>query len=185
MFPAEVSIGAIYIVRNPLDVAVSFAHHNNEAVDMTIEKMADNNYVLADNTHTIKQQVRQKLLTWSGHVHSWLQQKEIPVLMVRYEDMIAEPLNTFRKVVEFSGLSFTDEKISLALGKSSFDKLKTIEDKNGFREKSMLAKSFFRKGKAGSWRESLTPEQAQRIIADHREVMEQLGYLDADGNPVY
>src|ERR1700694_5130861 len=31
-----VTSGAIYIVRNPLDVAISFAHHMNKSIDETI-----------------------------------------------------------------------------------------------------------------------------------------------------
>ena len=41
---------------------------------------------------------------------------------------------------------------------------------------------FFRKGKIGSWRESLTPGQVERIILDHGEVMRRFGYLAAEGN---
>ncbi len=35
-----VSLGAIYIVRNPLDVAVSYAHLSNAPVDRVIDQMA-------------------------------------------------------------------------------------------------------------------------------------------------
>ena len=33
VYPADVSIGAIYLVRNVLDVVVSYAHHSNCSVD--------------------------------------------------------------------------------------------------------------------------------------------------------
>src|SRR6056300_989710 len=33
LFPPEATAGALVIVRNPLDVAVSFAHHNASTID--------------------------------------------------------------------------------------------------------------------------------------------------------
>src|SRR5580704_8178214 len=39
----SVTSGAIYIVRNPLDVAISFAHHMNNPIDETITAMATDN----------------------------------------------------------------------------------------------------------------------------------------------
>jgi hypothetical protein len=44
-----------------------------------------------------------------------------------------------------------------------------------------LAKSFFRKGEIGSWRDVLTEEQISRIISDHGEVMRRFGYLTEAG----
>jgi len=47
------------------------------------------------------------------------------------------------------------------------------------------AKSFFRKGEIGSWREVLTAEQAAKIVADHADVMQRFGYLDEKGQPQF
>jgi len=43
--------------------------------------------------------------------------------------------------------------------------------------------SFFRKGEIGAWREQLSEQQMQKIIADHGEIMGRFGYLDQDGSP--
>lgn len=184
IYPAEASRGAVYIVRNPLDVATSFAIHQGISIDDMIEKMADETSCLLGNERQMKSQLRQRLLSWSGHVNSWLQQQDIPVLLVRYEDMKTDPFHNFRKIAEFSGLNVTDAELGEAIDKSSFEKLKEQEKQFGFREKRHGHESFFREGRAGSWRENLTTEQAQRIISTHKDMMLQLGYLDAAGNPV-
>jgi len=185
LFPADASIGAIYIVRNPLDVVPSFAHHNSDTIENTIRILKNSKYSFCDNPKTIKTQVRQKLLSWKEHVLSWLEQADMPVLLIRYEDMFTTPLDTFRQVVAFSGIEATDEMILEAVKNVSFENLKMQEQQFGFSNKKPGAKSFFRKGKIGSWRESLTDEQAKEIIAGHKTIMARLGYLDSAGNPVY
>ncbi len=40
----------------------------------------------------------------------------------------------------------------------------------------MKSGRFFRQGKAGRWREVLNWDQVRRIVDDHGEVMQQLGY---------
>ncbi len=42
-------------------------------------------------------------------------------------------------------------------------------------------RTFFRQGKAGAWREVLSPELVQTMIEDHREVMMRFGYLTPGG----
>ncbi len=68
---------------------------------------------------------------------------------------------------------------------SSFERVHAQEAENGYAGKPERAASFFRKGEAGSWRGVLAAEQVEGIIADHREVMERFGYLDAAGEPVF
>ena len=177
LIPKEASRGAIYLVRNPLDVCVSFAHHSAyKEYDKMIDKMGDPDQAFCKTIRNQPNQLRQKLLGWSGHVKSWLDQDEIPVELLRYEDMKFDSLATFRRAVRFAGLDKTDEEIEQALENSRIDKLQQQEREHGFREKMPKAKSFFRKGKVGSWQEKLTASQIERILEDHHKMMAQLGY---------
>jgi len=185
LIPAEATAGAIYIIRNPLDVAVSSAHHNGSDYDTAITRMADDASALAAKPGRLHEQLRQKLLSWSGHVLSWVDRAPFPVCLLRYEDMKREPLETFTRAVRFAGFSRTEAQIEKAIRFSSFDVVRQQEEKENFRERSSAADRFFRKGKTGSWREELTDEQAQRIVNDHREVMRRFGYLDEDGEILY
>jgi aryl sulfotransferase len=185
LIPAEATTGAIYFIRNPLEVAVSFAHHSGWTYDASIINIADNAFALCQKTDLLHNQLRQKLLSWSGHVLSWVDRAPFPVCILRYEDMKTQPLETFTKAVRFAGLTHSTEQIQKAIAFSSFDIVQRQEEAEGFQEKDPRSDLFFRKGEVGSWRDELTPEQAQRIVNDHREVMTRFGYLDENGEIVY
>ena len=185
LIPAEATGGALYFIRNPLDVAVSFAHHNGWDYDTSISRMADETFTFCRKPDRLHNQLRQKLLSWSGHVLSWVDRAPFPVCLLRYEDMKMQPLETFTRAVRFAGLPHTEEQIQKALEFSSFDVVQQQEEAEGFREKSPSSSRFFRKGEIGSWREELNEDQAQRIVHDHREVMRRFGYLDENGKIVF
>lgn len=186
LFPAEATACALYFVRNPLDVAVSFAHHGgHQNFDQTIKMMANPDYSFCAQDHTELNQLRQRLLSWSAHYRSWRVAADTRVHVVRYEDMKGDPESTFGQIIRFAGLPEDHQRLLKALAFSEFDAIKRQETQNGFFERPSTKRIFFRKGVAGSWRESLTAEQADRIIADHHEVMTELGYLDPAGKPVF
>ena len=185
MFPGSATRCAIYFLRNPLDVAVSFAHHSGWDYDTAIARMASHDSSFCDKQKKLHNQLRQKLFSWSGHVKSWTENTEIDVCMIRYEDMKQDPFPTFKRAVDFAGLSFDAEDIEKAIQMSEFEKLRTQEKENGFYEKSPVSETFFRKGIIGSWREELKSDQVRRIIQDHKEVMHQFGYLDENDLPVF
>lgn len=175
----------IYIMRNPLDVTVSFANHSSKDLDTTIRNMGNEEFAFCKSEDALSNQLRQKLLTWSKHVESFEKATEIPVHIIRYEDMKLEPIRTFAEAIKFIGLDYSEEQLKEAILKSDFKKLKDDEDKNGFKEKPSKVKSFFRKGEIGDWGNHLTKEQINKLIADHKEVMRRFGYIDKVGNIVY
>ena len=175
LFPASATTGAIYIVRNPLDVAVSFAHHAQEPIDSVIGWMGD-----PFRTSSMSGSfpvLPQPLLTWSGHVSSWLDQESFPVHRVRYEDMLADPDAEFGAVVRFTGLEYDASGVTRAVRRSRFEVLRDQEARGGFRERMPLATSFFREGRAGSWRDTLSVKQVRAVVDAHAAAMARLGYL--------
>jgi Sulfotransferase domain len=184
MFARAATRGAIYFIRNPLDVAVSYAHHSAAPIDRTIKSMGRANHALVSNPNRLHNQLRQRLLTWSGHVLSWVDEPGLPVHVMRYEDMKRNTFDVFRGAVRFAGLPDDRARIEKALSFSEFSVLQAQEQELGFREKMPRSKSFFRKGETGSWREALTERQVQQIIADHGPVMRRFGYLGPDGTIV-
>jgi len=176
---------AIYIVRNPLDVLVSFSYHYMFNLDNTISNMAREDFCLRSGQTEFEPQLRQKLLSWSGHVQSWINNGKIPIHVIRYEDMKNNSFETFKKAVEFIGLLYVDEKIKRAIELSGFDQLKAQEEKEGFKEKPTNMNAFFREGKIGGWREYLSKEQVSCLINKHQKVMKDMRYLDENNNLVY
>jgi len=177
LFPKEATAGAIYIIRNPLDVVISFADHSGWGYDTAISRMSDETFAFSSKPKSLHNQLRQKLLSWSFHVKSWTEQTPFPVCILRFEDMKQKPLETFEKAVKFSGLEYGREAILKALELSSFEELQRQEKESGFKEKSPISKTFFRKGEVGSWRDELTKKQVGQVISDHKEVMRRFEYL--------
>jgi hypothetical protein len=177
LVPADATKCVLYFVRNPLDVAVSFAHHSNVSFDTIIEQMNDSSYAFCSRYDKLHNQLRQRLLTWSEHITSWVDHSHLPLLTIRYEDMKNSPFETFKAAVEFTGLRYTDQEIERAIAFSDFNSIKQQEVKNGFKEKSPGSKEFFRKGIIGSWKEELNNAQIEKIKTEHETVMKRFGYF--------
>jgi len=184
LIPPDATLGALCIIRNPLDVAISFSHHCHCSIDKSIENMGNPDFKFCGNPNRLDNQLRQWLLSWSKHVLSWADATDINRLVVRYEDMKLNSLETFTQVAEFLQLPAEKDKVEDALDKCAFEKLQQQEKEKGFDEKSPKHESFFRKGIVGDWQETLTKEQIDRVINDHAEVMQRFGYLDTEGNPI-
>lgn len=180
----EATLGAIYILRNPLDVASSAASHWHVDVDGAIERMGNPGMCLSHRPAGLTPQVRQKLLNWSQHVLSWVDAPGLSLHVMRYEDMLRSPLATFRAAARFLQLPDEPARVERAIRFSAFDELARQEAEDGFREKPQRTKRFFRHGQSGAWRKQLTPQQIDRIVTDHGDVMRRFGYLDAAGNPI-
>jgi hypothetical protein len=59
---------------------------------------------IAGSRKRLNNQLRQRLLTWSGHVSSWVDEPDLRVHVMRYEEMKRNPFETFRAAVRFAGL---------------------------------------------------------------------------------
>jgi aryl sulfotransferase len=184
LMPVKATRAAVYIVRNPLDVAVSIGFFSGyHEFDLTIAQMADPDRVLSFRPDMLSEQLRQRLSTWSGHVTSWVDTKDIKCHIIRYEDMVQNPLDSFTAIVRFLGLPYDSSAIRNAIERARFDTLRGTEERRGFAAKPVEAQVFFREGRVGGWRDYLSASQATKIVADHRTVMERLGYLNKDGSP--
>jgi aryl sulfotransferase len=174
---AQGADGAIVIVRDPRDVAPSLAHHFDYNVHDAVTFMNDDDAALFKKPNRQGAQVRQKLRGWSQHVASWRDQKDIPIHLIRYEDLRKDPTRTLRRALAFAGISATDEDISRAVTLSDFTELQQQEQRSGFVEAWRCKRGkFFRRGEVGSWRDELTCEQVARIELHHGQMMRRLGY---------
>jgi len=163
--------GAITVIRDPRDVAVSYAAYTGKSLDETITFM---NQKAAANAPT-SLQVFELLSTWSAHVTSWTQSSTH--LAIRYEDMIATPHATFAKIITFLGATPEPARLQRAIAFSAFPTLAAQERAEGYAAHAPTAATpFFREGRPGQWRTILTNAQARRIEDEHGEVMGRFGY---------
>jgi aryl sulfotransferase len=176
LFPTNVSGAVIYLIRNPLDVAVSMAFHDgHEDMTQAVEKMCNSDAWLAEGGST---QLSQHVGSWSHHVASWVDQIEIPVLTLRYEDMVADTPLALKQVIGFArpGVGIDPHRLDLAVRHASFDRLQAAEDATGFGETPAKSKRFFRSGRPGDWRGHLSRDLIVRICDCHATMMDRFGY---------
>lgn len=173
--PANSSL-VLYIVRNPWDVAVSYAAHRGCSVADTIPVLEDENYVASRSTTERKSQLPQFYGSWSTHASSWLDQSAIPVHLTRYEDLLTSPCPTFAAILKACGYSIDENRLHSAVEACSFQNLRSQEEASGFPEKPPAAEKFFRVGRAGAWRDFLTPKQAGSIAQSHAKAITRFGY---------
>lgn len=170
LLPQSLTDRAVYIVRDPRDVAVSYAHHTQTPIDDIIDTM--------ESPHCLAKApgLYNALGPWSEHVRGYLAADTFPVHIMRYEDMHTAPKDTFGAAVEFLGLERDSDKVREAIEATWFPFLQEQEQAYGFREASDKGVPFFRNGQAGAWRDELTDAQVKHIEAFHGETMERMGY---------
>jgi hypothetical protein len=168
-----VTAGAIYIIRNPLDVVISFAHHFGIDIDRAIARMQ----CQGAETDMNEQVAYEVYGSWSEHVWSWTRKPHQAIQIIRYEDMIARPCETFSALARHLLIDATPAQIDRAIELSSFAAAKAQEQEKGYRERPKQSQSFFREGRCDQWRDVLTPEQVQRVVAANREQMARFGYV--------
>lgn len=169
---------AIVIVRDPRDVAPSLANHKAIAIGDAIAFMNLSAAAFCGRPGRQYNQFRQNLLTWSEHVASWLDQTDIPVHLVRYEDMKADTAGVLSRALSFAQHKAGAHEIERAVSLADFSQLQAQELAKGFREgpRPRPDGRFFRRGEAGGWRDELTAEQIACIERDHAPMMRRLGY---------
>ena len=169
----ELTAGAVVVVRNPLDVVISLADHFGLSIDEAISFMAED----VTGTPTDENNVASVLTSWSTHVDSWTRDDSGSTHVLRYEDLLDKPTKHFTRLLKFLGLQPDPTRLKRAIEHSSFDKLRSLEARDGFIERSPSSRQFFRRGRKNQWRDVLSESQFARIASDHMEIMQRFGYL--------
>lgn len=168
----SVSAGAICVVRNPLDVAVSMSHHFGIDLDAAIDYLGNENSA-TENSELF---VSEFLGSWSQHAKSWADLESERILVLRYEDLLEKPAKWFGRVARLVGTG-ERARIERAIRHADFRALAEMEKRDGFVEVPTAGKRFFRAGRSNQWRERLSRDQVARVVAAHREQMQRFGYV--------
>ena len=169
VIPPEVTAAAIYILRNPFDLAPSFARHQGCDVDDAIGRMLDRDTITGTPNGILD-----LLGRWDDHVHRWTHAHGLPLHVVRYEDLLASPGKAMRGLLEkFLRVRVDGPKLARAVKATSFEAMKRQEETLGFVERPAGMQKFFARGQAGVWREDLTPAQVARLRAGFLPMLER------------
>jgi hypothetical protein len=162
---------AVYLVRDVRDVVISEYGRRQ----MTLSYAKDFDQFLEDS---LRGRIH-RFGSWTDHVAGWTHRAasdDGSLLLVRYEDLKADPAKKLREVLEFLGEPRSPSMIRNAVENNRLEAMREKEDhvrlpeaRPGFR--------FVNKGVSGSWREQLDPRQIRRIEEASGRILEQLGYV--------
>ncbi len=136
----ENSVGCIYIVRDPRNVITSLSNHYELDYDESLAWMTNHKKYIYDNTDGKDYGNFQFISSWSNNYKSWKIQKDIPIKIVRYEDLLEKTYTVTKEIIHFinqkSKLNskINNEKLKKSVNSTMFDKLKSNEKKQGFSE---------------------------------------------------
>jgi hypothetical protein len=181
----------VFLARHPIDIAVSWYHQFTKRQSRAKQELIN---------HSIEHPIdRRTVEFWDFVRHSdiglpflidyqntWARNiRELPKgLMIRYEDLRAEPVATLSQVLAHVGESFSDDEIRAAVEWGSFDNLRKLETSGTFKQGGMKLVNAndpstykVRRGKVGGYREDFAPEQSAELEALVRDAIDPtLGY---------
>ena len=123
---------------------------------------------------------------WSGHYNSWKNVQFCPIKIIKYEDILTDPIKNFISILKFLSkflkFKMEENKIDKVITSTSFERLSSLENKNGFVESAISKKNkkkikFFNQGAKNNWRQKLNPKIVKKIEKVFCEEMKELNYL--------
>jgi Sulfotransferase domain len=165
----------VFIVRDVRDTLVSSYFQESQRMHTYNGSISD---FLRDDVFGVR-----RIVTF---YNLWYQNRAVPrsFLLVRYEDMHADPRAVLAEVVETLGVENPSaEALQRAVDYASFDNMKRMESRGDFRDPMMQpgeagsSESFkVRRGKIGGYADYLSPED----IAYVQEVVEEMALPGCD-----
>ena len=172
------TLAFIYIVRDPRNVILSLANHfgisQKESSNIIINKMRIL-YPMIKNTVLPATFIGD----WENHYLSWKKFNEVNNIIIRYEDLINNTEDTFKKIIiflsKFTEIEFNEKKLNDSVNSTQFNKLKKYEKKYGFIMGQI--NKFFYLGQENNWQNLLNPEIEKKIRSSFDREMKQLNYI--------
>ncbi len=165
---------AIYLLRDPRDVAISFSYHYRLPLGLAVAALCTSS---AFNFKSEQIGRTELLMSWGEHVTGWTCLKRFPLLVLRYEDLLANAAAGVRRIAAFLGERLSDEEVKEVVAATSFEQLRRQEAERGFVE-AVRDKGFFRVGKAQQWREVEDHSVFQPLFERFARLMRRYGYLE-------
>lgn len=166
----------IYLVRDPRDVVVSEYHFN-------LKKR----YI--DPTVSLEQFVKSFIAgesagygSWWEHAASWIaaRQGNPAFLLVRYEDLLTNPIVETAKIAQFLGIQAGPERLQSAVERSSADRMRKLEKQQADHwtgtKNTRQDIPFVRAATSGGWKEALPLQLAEEIEVAWAPMLNFLGY---------
>ena len=176
---------AIYVVRDPRNLITSFSHHYSMNINQSYNFIIDKNKMIMQNDSDNEKGIVTILGNWSEHYKSWKNLKFAPVLIIKYEELIADTQNSLLKILNFLNriikIEIDEKKIINTVSSCNFEKLSNKEKKEGFSEAATYKNSkkvnFFYLGKKNNWKNMLDLEIEKKLRESFFKEMKELNYI--------
>ena len=181
----ENSLGVVYVVRDPRNVLISAANHNQTTHEKTLEKIVHGSIIGKNDGESTLVYTG----NWASNYKSWKSfEAASKYLLIKYEDLIFDKEKTFLKILDFihklSKKSFVldNAKFKNVLNTTDFGNMQKMENETGFHESLVDNKTgkkakFFYLGPKNDWKKLLDKVIQKKIEEVFKKEMTELGYL--------
>lgn len=185
---------AVYLIRDPIDVMMSiwdFKHLTGEdgLLDMAPAQEAVKFQQFCQHWLSTGGMIYPFAGSWRQNVSSWLDQTDLPLLVIRYEQLKAQPFEQLRRVVRFLGREASDQRIHAAVEAGRPENMRKLESEeinkgvSGVFYRPFLARGYSRgyrfvgRMHGGSSETILTPAARQYARQVFGPMLERAGAL--------
>jgi len=167
----------IYIVRDPRDVLISYYEFQLKRRVIS-EACSLEDFV----PRFMESEFEPKTGSWRDHVLSWVATRgnQRTFLLLRYEDMLADPQQEASRIASFLGVDASAERVARAVELSSADRMRTLEKEQSGEWKETKNtrpdKPFVSQATAGGWKSALPEHCVADLESAWGDVMRSMGY---------
>jgi len=154
-----VSIGSVYLIRNPLMLAPIFAKLGKKDVVSALKLLATSEY----RQPTSKTHAMEPWGSWSQNVASWTNTDQKGDLLIRFEDIAADPHGQLGRIAKHLKMPVDDNQIAAAA-----DAALAVHGMAG------------KKPQADAWKGAMSKDYARALVEIHARQMSRFGYLTND-----
>ncbi|MEQ8714313.1 MAG: sulfotransferase domain-containing protein [Cyclobacteriaceae bacterium] len=169
----------IYLVRDPRDIVVSGTYFFDSFFRVKTGLSKLKKYLLKTSfgKKYLQYRMTQAVLYGNAKIDKWLEDPWLDhfddyrsrpdVLVVKYEDFLADSSCTLKVVLQFLGTEVGDSRVLRSIDKQSFEKRRELARKT----QNKVDLRLLRSGKMGEWRKELNQDLVAKI---EREIGEAL-----------
>lgn len=162
----------IYIVRDPRDVIISGANFFNKPKHQLLYPVGVRDSLEAMTKNVIYGGRLPWCQTkWSEHVIEYLRPSSDKIIL-RYEDLINDPLSSLKKISKFLNVSKKDNELNSIIKDNDIEKKRN----EAILENNEKYLRYLGKGKVGEWKTTLTEKQIDEVERHLHSVMTVLNY---------
>ena len=182
----NLSLGAIYIVRDPRNLITSMTHHYSLSYDQAYLKLINEKQTLLEKSNDDDYSNFTFLGSWSDHYKSWKNSNEFKTLFIKYEELENNKFDTFKKIINFinslkkNKTSINEKKLINSISSTNFSNLRNKEEMEGFEESvyssSGEKKRFFNLGFNNRWQKILPNNILLKLKNTFQNDLNDLGY---------